>query len=369
MSSFQILKGQNNVKKIRMDKDIVGNNVPYLHEGIISEILGYLEVKSLLRCKSVCKLWHAVIQENEFVTMHRLRNRGRYQVIERMGESINSDGTKETFRYLDESVNGLLIEKRISSATKYRIVNPFTKQILDIPKPGNTGYRMSIFIDSSTFSYNLVSVHSPDKECRNIVFKVLGLGCDNPRGFSWRTLNITAFNNIGDYKMYYYRIITLPDGIVYVLKLLNVGFSRPEIIRVDLVRESSTMCVMPESLFHDRNKERVKFEMWQGMPTIHSMEEKKLNVWALKDHKKQKWVEKIVISLPYLKEYPALKEFSPYLTYSRGENMLLYSFSNAGFIYKCKSKVFTGALPTDVTHVRVQETLVYLKGMRPEKEC
>lgn len=289
-----------------------------------------------------------------------------------MGESINSDGTKETFRYLDESVNGLLIEERISSATKYRIVNPFTKQILDIPKPGNTRHRMSIFIDSSTFSYNLVSVHSPDKECRNIVFKVLGLGCDNPCGFSWRTLNITAFNNIDEYTKYYFRIIMLPDGIVYVLKLLNGGFSKPEIIRIDPVRESSTMCIMPESLFHDRNRDRVdrvKFKMWQGMPTIHSMKNEKLNVWALKDHKKQKWVNKIVISLPYLKEHPALKKFTPYLVYARGENMVIYSLSNRGFIYKFKSNVFTGALPTDVTHVRVQETLVYLKGMRPEKEC
>lgn len=49
-----------------MDKSFAGNDISYFDEGIISEILSYLEVKSLLMCKSLCKLWYAIIKENDF---------------------------------------------------------------------------------------------------------------------------------------------------------------------------------------------------------------------------------------------------------------------------------------------------------------
>lgn len=175
----------------------------YFAEGIISEILSYLRVKSWLMCKSVCELQYAIIKKNEFVKMHMRRNNGRFHVFKCNDEIFNSDGIKDTYQYLS-SINGLLLEERKLSTTmcaRYQIGNPSTKR--------NTWYSLSeyercllaitIYLDSSTGLYNLVSVSS-DQECSNFVFTVLDLGCHlgcpgtylwNCEYLFWRTLNIT----------------------------------------------------------------------------------------------------------------------------------------------------------------------------------
>lgn len=99
-----------------MVKSIVGTDIPYFAEGIISEILSYMEVKSLLMCKSVCRLWYAIIKENEFVKMHMRRNNGSFHLFKHNGESFNTDGIKKTYQYLS-SINGVLLEERKSSTT------------------------------------------------------------------------------------------------------------------------------------------------------------------------------------------------------------------------------------------------------------
>ncbi|KAK1369527.1 hypothetical protein POM88_035622 [Heracleum sosnowskyi] len=82
MSRVQVFHGKNNAKRTRMDRSIVANDIPYLAQGIISEILSYLDVKSLLVCKSVCKRWYAIIK-NEFVETHMTRNNGTFHVFKR----------------------------------------------------------------------------------------------------------------------------------------------------------------------------------------------------------------------------------------------------------------------------------------------
>ncbi|KAL8124211.1 hypothetical protein AgCh_012009 [Apium graveolens] len=125
MSSVQVFHGKNNAKRTRMDKSIVGNDIPYLPEGIISEILSYLEVKSLLVCKSVCKLCDRTC--NDFL----------FQVID-----LGHPGTGKNIEVAETmvSLKGMQPEKgpftEIEKATEISALNyfdgfPQTKSVLD----------------------------------------------------------------------------------------------------------------------------------------------------------------------------------------------------------------------------------------------
>lgn len=358
-----------------MDKSIVGNDVPYFPEGIISEILSYLEVKSLLRCKSVCKLWYSTIKEDEFVKMHMKRNEGRFHCFERKRESLNSDGIMETVQYLS-SVNGLLLEKRKSSATSpatYRISNPSTKEILNVPNPNMISHFMAISFHSSTGLYNLFSL-SADIGHANLFVEVLDLGCPttdpcNCEDLSWRTLNIKEIKNIDEHQEYGGVIVLSGKGMLYVYKARMVGLGKPEIICVDLVQKTGMTCIAPESIIHDRD--RVNFQLWHGKPTILSLVKEQLSVWVLEDYKEHKWSDKIVISFPCLNGYPIPKRCRPLIFDLDGEDVLICRYPSARFVYNIKSKVMSTVTPSTtrpLKDIKVAETLVSLKGMRPEKK-
>lgn len=376
MSSVRLVHAQNNAKRAIVDKSMVGTDIPYLAEGILSEILSYLDVNSLLVCKSVCKLWYSTIKEDEFVKMHMRRNNGRFHVFKHSGKSLNSDGTEETYKYLS-SINGLLLVRRSSATkrTRYQIGNPSTKETLDIPYPTVKGCLMAItlYLNSSTGLYYLVSVFS-DRICSNYIFQVLKLGHpgiyppnSETKYLSWRNLIFGEMFNLNEEKKYIFRIQTTQVGMLYVLKTLIVGLGKPEIICVDLVQETCTTCIGPESISHDRNG--LIFQLWQENPTILSLVKDELTVWVLEDYKKGKWSDKFSILLTYLNEYPRLKGVVPVFFHADGEDVLLYKYSSVCYVYKLKSKEFCAVEPSTGKYIKVAETLVSLKGMRPEEEC
>ncbi|KAK1369537.1 hypothetical protein POM88_035629 [Heracleum sosnowskyi] len=359
-------------KRTRMDRSIVANDIPYLAEGLISEILSYSEVKPLLVCKSVCKQWYAIIKEDEFVDTHMTRNNGRFHVFKRKGHSLNSDGIKETYKYLT-SLNGLLLVERRSSVTKratHQIRNPSTKETLDIPYPNNIrGFLLAvtIYLDSSTGSYNLAYVFS-GRTCNELLFLRTDLGRPGtyPRYrkyFSWRYFSIF---NLNEHNKYDFRIITTQAGMLYVLKTLKVRRGKPEIICIDLIQGTDTTCIGPESRSHHRRG--FILQLWKEKPTILSLVKDRLSVWVLEDYKKQKWSDEILISLTYLNEYPRLKKVTPLFLHADGEDMLIYKYPSVCYVYKLESKEFCEVDPSTGKTIEVAETLISLKGMRPEKK-
>ncbi|KAK1351541.1 hypothetical protein POM88_054228 [Heracleum sosnowskyi] len=361
---------ENIAKRRKLDKSSI--DIPYLGEGSISEILSYLDVKSLMICKSVCKLWYAVIRNNEFVEMHMSRNSGRFHFPERYGQSLNSDGIIETYQY-QSSLNGLLLEKRIcSERAKYRILNPSTKEILDIPYPNTREHLLclNMYLDSSTGLYNLASISCDDKGSK-FVFRVLDLGrpgnypccCEH---LSWRTLNITEMDNINENGNYRFTILGSEVSMLYVIRVPTARFTpftKPEIICVDLVQETRATCTAPESMLNCR----LTFQLWQQKPTILSLANDKLSVWVLEDYREHKWSDKLLIPLTYLNEYPRLRKVVPGFFHADGEDVLLYKYTSVCYAYKLESKEFCSVAPSTGKNIKVADTLVSLKGMRPEK--
>lgn len=53
----------------------------HLPEEIVITILSWLHVKSLLRCRSVCKLWLSIISDPEFVQTHLTNSQERPSIL------------------------------------------------------------------------------------------------------------------------------------------------------------------------------------------------------------------------------------------------------------------------------------------------
>ncbi|KAL9238214.1 hypothetical protein vseg_012671 [Gypsophila vaccaria] len=66
---IQLLKERSNQERERAISVAI-ENAEHLHESVIVEILSWLPVRSLLRFKSVCKLWYAIISSPDFISKH-----------------------------------------------------------------------------------------------------------------------------------------------------------------------------------------------------------------------------------------------------------------------------------------------------------
>lgn len=107
----------------------------FFPEEIWFEILSWLGVKSLLRCKSVCKLWYAVIKNKQFVDMHAIHSGHMCCNIKRKSKLRNSDGTKEEIWFLSHCEGFVLVKNLSFASVTYQISNPATKRVLDLPHP------------------------------------------------------------------------------------------------------------------------------------------------------------------------------------------------------------------------------------------
>lgn len=350
---------------------LVAENVLFYPEEIWFEILSRLGVKSLLRCKSVCKIWYAVIKSRHFVNMHA-RNTRRFCNIKRKCKLLNSDGSTEEIRYISNSCEGFLLVKNLffASATAmplvtYQISNPKTKRVLDLPRPRDFVQTMFVFLNSSTSSYNVVSVfHAEDKKNLKLELIDLGVQSNDSRpntDFSWITLNIPEFDNSIKHENYLFRYCMSGEGVFYALCLDTSQVSKPIIFCADLINQTSTTLNAPESLWFKWRD--VHFQLWRGQPSIIFKLEEKLNVWMLEDYKKQKWADMIVIPMPFLAQYPNSHLWSTPQIYQvdKEECLMFPRDGKTNYIYKLGTKEFC-IVPT--LCMRVPATLVSVKGMQ-----
>ncbi|KAK1357579.1 hypothetical protein POM88_050835 [Heracleum sosnowskyi] len=148
---------------------------------------------------------------------------------------------------------------------------------------------MSIYLHSSTGSYNVVSLYF-EKENRKISFEVIDVGYGPNEDLSWRTLKISDFYNLTRQEtesFYVKRPVISTKGIAYLCRICKAGLSNAEIICIDINKEVSTTYIAPRNFFSDW--ENVKFMLWNDMSSVLGFVEESIVVWVLEDHKNQKW--------------------------------------------------------------------------------
>ncbi|KAL3519564.1 hypothetical protein ACH5RR_017713 [Cinchona calisaya] len=96
----ELRKDQGSIRNINNKSEI------FLPCEIISAILIWLPLKSLGRCKCVCKLWCAIVEEGHFIVEYLSRS----ELVYEYKNETNAAGDEEEVSWLSV-INGLVLEK------------------------------------------------------------------------------------------------------------------------------------------------------------------------------------------------------------------------------------------------------------------
>ncbi|KAK1351675.1 hypothetical protein POM88_054134 [Heracleum sosnowskyi] len=161
------------------------------------------------------------IHLNRFSTLGSINTRIFY-FDAHVDDDLDLNKKAKKFNFI--SCRGLLVEGNLSGALtipeiKYRIYNPTTKRVLDLPNPQKKVIVMRVFLNSSTNSYHVVSLYT-DKT-NNVKFELIDLGGQSndpcPNGdLSWRALNIPDFDVASRLQKYDCSRCVLEEGILFM---------------------------------------------------------------------------------------------------------------------------------------------------------
>lgn len=156
---------------------------------VVEKILITLDVKDLIRCKSVCKLWHSLISSSGFVTAHMNHSYnnntefGHRRILMSPRMNLTFKYGFYNFSYIIGSFNGLVC---ISNSTyDLFVANPSTREVKKLQTPqfdDNITTTFGFGYDSSTHDYKVVFayVNGNNQTCFQVltlksnVWKVVG---------------------------------------------------------------------------------------------------------------------------------------------------------------------------------------------------
>ncbi|KAK0578504.1 hypothetical protein LWI29_011490 [Acer saccharum] len=269
---------------------------------IFFEILSWLPVKYLVRCKCVCKQWYKLIEDRSFIMKHFSRSEPVIVYFEDKVENLDVDGTivREKFRIIDVFA-GVILERGDISC-KYRLRNFTTQEIFYLPNSDkNTFILTSNYNLSGEFMF--VSIYG-DKHTSVKGFEVLNLDRDD----KWRPLKFPIPENVESFQ-WVTRLLITTVNTVYFIYLVDDGISKVyiDVYSVDMDSGCIFKNTLPRGYFSDLFK--VFLFICNGCIAFGDIVEEKLNVIVLEDDRKNKWSEtNIVIPLTFLKENPDLKK-------------------------------------------------------------
>lgn len=106
----------------------------HLPPEVLSEILSWLDVDSLLRFKTVCKEWCYLIEDPTFICSHMMKSRGHW-----IFEMVADRPPYNTYMFVD-SYFGLILEHKYVTQC-YRLTNPSTRNTPEFVQKCTGGYK------------------------------------------------------------------------------------------------------------------------------------------------------------------------------------------------------------------------------------
>ncbi|KAI3823090.1 hypothetical protein L1987_04516 [Smallanthus sonchifolius] len=330
---------------------------------IIVEILSRLPVDSLLRCRSVCKLWRSLISNHHFVNSHlTLSTRNNHYAHHRVIFSTSRRRILKTFNLYDalydSSVNALKLDypfKRprksvgivgscngllcisIEDDTLF-IWNPSTRKSNSLP---SYGYKARVWsthygfgYEESTDDYKVVEICVKFKErykCETFV-KMYSL-----RNGNWK--NIGAFPQMpGDY---YGKCL---NGALHWVANGDLEWTASEvvivsydwnIISLDLATETYGEVLQP--VYDEGDKDLTLGSLREWLCVLCNYRGIRADLWVMKVYGvKDSWTK--LVSIPYLTD-PETDKFSVPLCISNdgkillqlGSKLIVYDSKNGSF--------------------------------------
>ncbi|XP_065879024.1 putative F-box protein At3g16210 [Euphorbia lathyris] len=285
--------------------------VELLPEEIVTEILLRLPVKSLWRCKTVCKYWHSTINSTGFIKRHLARAAGYDQHKKFLGPVFpdkenasyscllyreDYDGTvhAEAFNFpyklffgyekvipvsLCNSCNGLICFVRDQSILVWNPSIPTDFKIIQSPL---THSRLISDVDIVAMGYDPMSddykIIKVSSECAidedYISFEIFSL-----KSSSWKSKRIAK-----QYSVYYYtsRFIYAKNGVHWIATLFNEEEDEYTdcILYFDLAEESLDYMNLPSKSLDCSAVMNFK----ESMAITGENSESQQELWVLEDH-------------------------------------------------------------------------------------
>ncbi|XP_047324151.1 F-box/kelch-repeat protein At3g23880-like [Impatiens glandulifera] len=323
---------------------------------IISDILIILPVKSLIRFKSVCKSWRALISDPIFVKAHLQGNiqdkdYASHRLIMKtdtphydlkscsLSSVLNEESSITCLDYPWEhpprsiriigSVNGLVcIRVDLSLYTSLYIWNPSTGKAKRLPDYGSTIYAEIISYgfgyDEANSDYKVVIIYliiRPFDRSYNPQGKIYGLKSD-----SWRKIDDFYMRS----QLYAY--------CTFVSGSLNWAVSGGTILSLDLSKETCSETELPFYLEEEMvcgNLGNLSGSLCQ-LSYVYGM--MKIDLWVMKQFGKvESWSK--MYSIPYQCEIETFKNYASLI--SSGKNKVLMLIGSVLMLYNLETKTVT----------------------------
>ncbi|KAK1400763.1 F-box domain-containing protein [Heracleum sosnowskyi] len=338
---------------------------------IIIEILSWLPIEFSGRVMLVCKQWYALIQDRHFMEKQMSRadkEFRKYVLCYENDVSADSDNENESFMHYYSTVyacDGLHLEKD-RFKNKYRICNPTTKRVLELPDPHEGSHGIVFSYVPSTSNYKFVSIY--DDESSTECCEVFSVENDES---SWRLLGMPTrdYPNRNRKKC---SVVSTGDA-VHCVRVIAIGAVMvEEVVSLDLGTEQFTVTNFPRGQY--QSWEKVWPLNFMGKLALVDRMEADLCVFVLEDYKKQKWSKRRPLipsaSLKILEDMhgtisPYCFDQSEMLWFWVKDRSMFLSYNvragkeRGGYLYKKGYKLMEVMRP-------LQQSLVHLKGMQPE---
>ncbi|KAL8112897.1 hypothetical protein AgCh_020270 [Apium graveolens] len=349
--ALQLIKG----KKI---DDVVTDSSLFPPE-IITEILSWLPVEFHGRLMLVCKQWYALIQDRHFIEKRMERAPKLYAFYYIPKVSIEPEDYLHVY-----ACDGLNLQKhRVTN--KYRVRNPTTKQVLELPDPHKDNHGIVFSYVPSTSNYKFVSIYDEGStEC----CEVFSAEHDE---FSWRLLNMPT-KVYPKRKRKKFSVVSTGDAVHCVRVVASGDIMVEEVVSLDLGTEQFTVTNIPRGQYKSWK------EVWplnfEGKLALVDRLEDDLCVLVLEDYKKQKWGKRKTLipsaSIKILEDkhgtiIPHSFDQSEMLRLWVKDKMFISYNLRSGGEVKTERLAFIGHKIVDILYP-VQHSLVHLKGMQPE---
>ncbi|PON86097.1 F-box domain containing protein [Trema orientale] len=319
---------------------------------ILTLIFSKLSVKTLGRIKCVCKLWSRTIddgipyepgsmEDSAFLVIAESSHRKPSMIWKSDGSAtflkissrvFSEFAGSENFTwynfsrtlesegfYVDNSCHGLVCFARKGLAC---LLNPLTQQIIELPPPaqstlqlvgdGHSSYsKYGLGFDSVTRTYKVVRVFHPVNhvygECKkdystvtmNTQICTLGVG---KKVSSWRPITCVPPRPLP-----LVSVAVLAGGFLHWVTVAIIercesveeALNRHKIVAFHLSKEEFRLISLPRSLFTGRILSYHMVDLGGVLGVVdRSRKDMGLDIWTMKDHDKEEWVNTCCIRLP-----------------------------------------------------------------------
>ncbi|KAJ4717288.1 F-box protein [Melia azedarach] len=328
---------------------------------VVTDILSFLPVKSLLRFRCLSKEWRDLIEDRRFIQMHMYRGGNRI-IKSKVGEPCDFD-IDETFKVLFEDNRGLLVLRNKVNQS-YHIRNPATRQMFDLPTPSFNSFLMFMFQDQYTGLYKVFSVYTYRKNICSGGCEILTVGIDD----HWRPLEASEhLHDFGETTEMFY-VSTPSNGAIHIVRIREQKLIKA--VWINLKNECATVIsTLPQGFFSDSDK--LSPFCWEGKLSFYTVVNMELHVLVLEDYMKQRFSEsKIVIpALTFMDEDEKIINVNIKPQFAR-DGMVIFVLNDEEIIAYdyIERRIIKNLDMKEYEEMYVGECLTSFNGMRAENQ-